>query len=108
MPDDNGEARTVTRFQLHASPIVHQAIGILMERHGTSIEDAFSTLREAADRKDLPIVDISLAVVNSVHQSHTPAGVLPLITLTPRELEILRELPTRSTVEEIAMACFVS
>jgi LuxR family transcriptional regulator, maltose regulon positive regulatory protein len=39
---------------------------------------------------------------------HSPTTTMPSEALTLRELEIVRELPTMSTVEEIASALFVS
>src|SRR3954452_22749019 len=68
-------------------------------------------LRDAAGREGRDIKDVALAVVTSAGRvpRHSPTPTtMPSGALTLRKLEILRELPTMSTAEEIASALFVS
>ena len=95
---DLAAARKVYRMLLHVSPEILPALRAAQGRLGRSEEFVRDLLR-AVEESDLPVDR------PRVHQS-AGAGSAPL--LSPRELSLLRDLPSLLTVSEIAQARSVS
>jgi response regulator NasT len=58
------ELHNLKRLQ-DRSPIVEQAKGVLMERHGITEEDAFALLRKHARDGNYKLLDVARAVTSS-------------------------------------------
>jgi AmiR/NasT family two-component response regulator len=49
-------------------PIVHQASGILMARQRVTIEEAVSSLHEAAETRGVSVAEVAANIVGSTHR----------------------------------------
>ena len=52
------------RSALEGRNVIEQAKGVLSERHGISMMEAFWSLRDASNQRDIDIVEMATAVVN--------------------------------------------
>ena len=63
--DDDVEKRNL-RQALVSQPVIDQAKGMLMARHGCTADEAFQLLRQASMRQNRKIRDIACAIVEAV------------------------------------------
>lgn len=60
------------RSAMDTRPVIDQAKGVLMTRHGCSPDEAFTMLRDASQRDNRKLRDIARGVVDSVQDSEDP------------------------------------
>ena len=61
------------RRALATQPVIDQAKGMLMARHGCSADEAFQLLRQASMRENRKIRDIATAIVEAIGRQDTAA-----------------------------------
>ena len=70
--DDDAEKRHLRRA-LVSQPVIDQAKGMLMARHGCTADEAFQLLRQASMRQNRKIRDIACAIVEAVGMQESVA-----------------------------------
>ena len=82
---------TQLRAAMHTRPVIDQAKGILIARHGCTADEAFVMLSEASQRANRKLRDLAVAVVESEQRQcsetnpkiHSPERRTPRPEATP-------------------------
>lgn len=81
--DDDAEKHHLRRA-LVSQPVIDQAKGMLMARHGCTAEEAFQLLRQASMRQNRKIRDIASAIIEAVGKQESAADREAVLTLRER------------------------
>jgi hypothetical protein len=65
------------RAAMTTRPVIDQAKGILMARHGCTADEAFAMLSQASQRENRKVRDIALAIVQAVQECPGDLGPSP-------------------------------
>jgi hypothetical protein len=78
--------RTVAQLEhaLAARVATERAIGVLAERHGTSVRAAFESLRQDARSQGRPVADLAREVLDGLETDPLPAEPLPVAAAPQR------------------------
>ena len=60
--------------RLETMPVIEQAKGILMAQTGCDADAALATLRQAAQRSNVPVSEVAAAIVQRTAAGHPAAG----------------------------------